>query len=70
MADIERRGNHTPRSTREQRAYRLVVGGGVAAVVAVVGVVLAALGIISGSIPVLAIMVLVACVILFRRAVN
>ncbi|MBJ7521043.1 MAG: hypothetical protein JHC84_15195 [Solirubrobacteraceae bacterium] len=70
MADLERRGNRTPRAAREQRAYRLIVGSGVAGVVAVVGVVLAALGIISGTIPLLAIIVLIACVVMFRRTVS
>lgn len=67
MANLERR---SPRAVREQRAYRLAVGGGIAAVVAVVGIVLAVLGVISGTIPVLAIVFLVACVFLFRRTVS
>ncbi len=70
MADLERRGNRSPRAAREARAYRLVVGGGVAAVVAVVGIVLAAIGVISGTIPVLAIIVAIACFFLFRRTVS
>lgn len=70
MADLERRGNRSPRAAREQRAYRLVVGGSVAAVVAVVGIVLAAIGVISGTIPVIAIIVAIACGLLFRRTVS
>jgi hypothetical protein len=70
MADLERRGNRSPRASREQRAYRLVLGGGVAAVVVVVGTVLAVLGIVGGTIPVLAAIFLVACIIMFRRTTS
>jgi hypothetical protein len=70
MANIERRGNRTPRAAREQRAYRLVVTGGAAAVVAVVGIVLAAVGVIGGTIPVIAIIVALVCALLFRRTVS
>ncbi|MBJ7329352.1 MAG: hypothetical protein JHC95_05605 [Solirubrobacteraceae bacterium] len=70
MADIERRPNRTPRASREARAYRLVVGGSVAAVVAVVGVVLAVVGVIGGFIPLVAIIIAAVCFFLFRRAVS
>lgn len=70
MANIERRGNRTPRAAREQRAYRLVVTGGAAAVVAVVGIVLSVIGLIPGTIPVIAIIVALVCALLFRRTVN
>lgn len=70
MANLERRGNRSPRAAREQRAYRLVVTGGVAAVVAAVGIVLAVIGVIGGAIPVIAIIVAVACALLFRRTVS
>lgn len=70
MADLQRRPNTTPRRTREQRAYRLIVTGGVAGAVAVVGIVLAAIGVIGAFIPVVAIIVAVACAFLFRRTVS
>lgn len=70
MANIERSGNRTPRAAREQRAYRLVVTGGVAALVAVVGIVLAVVGVIGGTIPVIAIVVALVCAFLFRRTVS
>lgn len=70
MADLERRGNRSPRAAREARAYRLVVGGGVAAFVAVVGIVLAAINLISSAVPVLAIIVAITCFFLFRRTVS
>lgn len=70
MANLERRGNRTPRAVREQRAYRLAMTGGIAAVVAVVGIVLAVVGVIGGAIPLIAIVVAVACALLFRRTVS
>ena len=71
MSDISPRPNRTPpRRTREERAYRLVLAGGAAAVVAVVTLVLAIIGIGSLSVPVLAAIVAAICVVLFRRAVS
>lgn len=70
MADLERRGNRSPRAAREARAYRLVVTGGIAAFVAVVGIVLAVVGVIGGTIPVVAIVVALVCAFLFRRTVS
>ena len=57
------------RRSREQRAFRLVVVGSTASVVAVVGLVLAIAGVVGGWLPVLAIIVAVACALLFRRSV-
>jgi putative flippase GtrA len=58
------------RRQREERAYRLVVVGGVAAVVAVIGVVLAALGVVGDGVPLLAIVVAAICGLLFRRTAS
>jgi putative flippase GtrA len=70
MTDLTPRPSPTPaRRQREERAYRLVVAGGSAAVVTVVTLVLAVLGIIGFGIPVLAAIVTVLCAILFRRTV-
>ncbi len=69
MADIEKRGGYTPRRVRERRAYQLVVTGSVASAVFVVSLVLSILGVISGAIPVISIIVAVICLLLFRRAV-
>jgi hypothetical protein len=65
--DIQRR---TPRSVREQRAYRLVVAGSAFAVVAVVGFILAIAGAIGAGIPFLAAAAAVVCGLLFRRTVR
>ena len=69
MADIEKRGNYTPRRVREQRAYRLVVTGGVAGAVFVASLVLSIAGVISGPTPGIALNVAGVCLVLFRRTV-
>ncbi|MBV8432013.1 MAG: hypothetical protein JO244_12665 [Solirubrobacterales bacterium] len=70
MADIEKRGSYTPRRVREQRAYRLVVGGSVAGIVGVVGIVLAIAGVVSAAWPILALIVAALCAVGFSRTVN
>jgi hypothetical protein len=58
------------RSAREQRAYRLVVVGGVAGAVTVVGFLLAIFGAIGAGIPLIAAVVTVICILLFRATVS
>jgi purine-cytosine permease-like protein len=71
MSDLERRsGSRTPRRQREQRAYTLVMVGGVAGLVAVVTGLLALFTGFSWSIAVIAAIVAVLCGVLFRRAVR
>jgi len=70
VADIEKRGSYTPRRVREKRAYQLVVVGGVAGLVGVVGIVLAAIGTISAGIPIVALILAVVCIAMFRRMVG
>jgi hypothetical protein len=70
VADIQKRGNYTPRRDRERRAYQLVMTGGIAGAVGVVSLVLALVGIISYTLPVVSIIVAVICAVLFRRMVN
>jgi len=70
MADIEKRGSYTPRRVREQRAYRLVMTGGVAGAVFVVSLVLAIAGVIGGTLPVISLIVAIICLVLFRRTVG
>ena len=70
MSDLARSPGGPPsRRDREQRAYRLAVTGGVASAVAVVGAVLAAVGVFGWGVPVLAAVVAVICFFLFRRTV-
>ena len=59
-----------PRRRREQRAYRLVVVGGTAGAVAVVGFVLAIAGAIGAGIPLIAAVVALVCLLLFRTTVS
>ncbi len=47
-----------------------MVAGGAASLVAVVGLVLAVLGLIGAGLPVLAVLVAVICALLFRRTVS
>ena len=70
VADIQKRGSYTPRRVREQRAYRLVVTGGVAGAVGVVTLVLAVAGVIGAGIPVIAFIVAAICLVLFRATVS
>jgi hypothetical protein len=69
MTDLSPRPNRTPRRVREERAYKLVLAGGAAAVVSVVTFVLAIVGIIGFGVPVLAAIVAILCGWLFRRTV-
>jgi hypothetical protein len=66
VSNLQKRGNYTPRRTREQRAYRLVVTGGVAGTIGVVGLALALVGVISAGIPVIALIVAAICLVMFR----
>jgi hypothetical protein len=70
MADIQKRGSYTPRRAREQRAYRLVVAGGVAGTVGVVSLVLAIAGVIGALLPIVALIVAALCWVGFSRAVG
>jgi hypothetical protein len=58
------------RRQREQRGYQLVVVGGGAGVVAAVGAMLAIIGVIGWGLPLVALVVAVICVFLFRRLVS
>jgi hypothetical protein len=70
MSDIAKRPTRTPRRVREKRANQLVLVGGVAGAVAVVGFLLALFtDVIGFGLPLLAAIVAVVCVFLFRRAI-
>ena len=58
------------RRGRERRAYQLVLVGSTAGFIAVVGFVLAAVGVLGFGLPFLAAIVAVVCAVLFRRTVN
>jgi hypothetical protein len=70
MSDIAKRPSRTPRRVREKRANQLVLVGGVAGAVAVVGFLLALFTDVVGfGLPLLAAIVAVLCVVVFRRVI-
>lgn len=71
MSDLSRRpGSGLSRNARERRAFQLVVAGGLAGAVAVVTFILAVVGIGGFGVPVLAALIGVICVLLFRRTLG
>ena len=58
------------RRDKEQRGYQLVMVGGGAGVVTVVGAVLAIAGVIGWGLPFAALVVAVVCLMWFRRLVR
>jgi hypothetical protein len=71
VSDLTRRPGGPPsRRSREQRAFRLAVTGGVAGAVAVVGAVLAIAGVLGWGLPLIAVVVAAVCFFLFRRTIS
>ena len=71
MSDLERRSGSRPsRRQRERRAYNLVLATGGLGVVFVVGAILAIVGVVGWSLPILAAILAVVCGVLFRRTVR
>jgi len=70
MSNLDRRRGYTPRRAREQRAYRLVVTGGVAGAIGVVSLVFAIVGVIGATLPIVALIVAAICFLLFQRATG
>lgn len=71
MADLERsRGRRPTRRQREQRAYQLTLATGALTVVAVVGFLLAILGVVGAGLPILAAILAVVCGLLLRRTLG
>jgi CHASE2 domain-containing sensor protein len=65
-----RPGGPPSRRSREKRAYQLVVVGGGAGAVAVIGAVLAIAGVLGWWLPIIAAVVAGVCLFLFRRTVS
>ena len=63
-------GGPPSRRSRERRAYQLVLVGSTAGVIAVVGLILAAIDVLGFGIPVIAAIVAVVCLLLFRRTLS
>jgi hypothetical protein len=70
VSNLDRRSGYTPRRVREQRAYRMVVAGGIAGGVGVVSLVLSIAGLISGTLPVIAFIVAAICIFGFLRTTG
>jgi hypothetical protein len=70
MADLERRKSYTPRRAREQRAYRLLLTGGTAGAIGVVGLLLAIVGVTSAGWPIVALIIAAVCLVMFRASVG
>ena len=71
MSDLQRRSGSRPsRRQREQRAYTLVMAGGVLGLVAVITGLLALFTSFGWGIPILAAILAVLCFVLLRRAVR
>jgi putative flippase GtrA len=72
MGNLSPRPGRSPssRRQREQRAYGLVLVGGTAAAVAVVGVILAVIGVVGGGLPLIAAIVAAVCALIFRGTVS
>ena len=70
MSNLQRRGNYTPRRAREQRAYRLAVTGAGAGGIGVIGVVLAAVGVVSWGLPIILLIVAALCAFGFMRTTG
>jgi hypothetical protein len=62
-------GRRVSRRSREDRAFKLVLAGGAAGAVTVVGFVLAIAGVIGFVIPMLAAVVAALCALMFRSTV-
>jgi hypothetical protein len=72
MGNLSPRPGRSPssRRQREQRAFGLVVVGGTAAVVAVVGLILAIAGVVGSGVWIIAAIVAAVCALWFRSTVS
>lgn len=71
MSSLEpRRGNRLSRSEREQRAYRLVLATGTFTALAVLGFVLAIVGVMGSGPGFTAAILAVICAVLLRRTLG
>jgi hypothetical protein len=72
MGNISPRPGRSPSNRRktEQRAFMLVVVGGTAGAVAAVGLLLAIFGVVGAGLPLIALVVAVLCLVMFRSTVG
>jgi hypothetical protein len=72
MGNLSPRPGRSPSSRKqaEQRAFLAVMVGGTAGAVAAVGFILAIFGVVGAGLPLIAAIVAVLCLLLFRSTVN
>lgn len=72
MSNLEKRsgGGYTPRRRREQRAYRFVLVGGTTGALGVITLVLAVVGVVSLTLPILLLIVAAVCAFGFLRTTG
>jgi hypothetical protein len=71
MSSLEpRRGSGMSRSSKERLGYRLVMVGGVAGIVTVLGAILAIAGVLGWGLPFIGAIIAVICWVWFRRLVR
>jgi hypothetical protein len=72
MGNLSPRPGRSPgsRRKREQRAYTLVMVGGGAAAVAVIGLILAIAGVVGSGVWIIAAIIAVVCALVFRSTVS
>ena len=72
MGNLSPRPGRSPgsRRKREQRAFTLVMVGGGAAAVAVVGLILAIAGVVGSGVWIIAAIIAVVCALAFRSTVS
>jgi hypothetical protein len=72
MGNLSPRPGRSPgsRRQREQRAFTLVMVGGGAAAVAVVGLILAIAGVVGSGVWIIAAIIAVVCALAFRSTVS
>jgi hypothetical protein len=70
VSDLQRRGSYTPRRAREKRAYRLATVGTGAGGIGGIGVVLAAVGVVPWTLPIILLIVAALCAFGFMRATG
>jgi hypothetical protein len=70
MANLQKRGDYTPRSQREKQAYRLAVGGVGTGLVGGVTFVLAIAGVTSFFAPIILLLLSAWCVWRFMRVTG
>jgi len=70
MANLQKRGDYTPRSQREKQAYRLAVGGAGTGLVGIVTFVLAIAGVTSFFAPIILLLLSAWCVWRFMRVTG